>query len=205
MPPGLRKLALTAHVTSSVGWLGAAAAYVAIAVAGTAHGGPSAAAYAAMDQVGRLAIVPLCLAALATGLVQALGTEWGLVRHWWIVAKLALTAVATVVLLVHMPTVTRMAQSAVETSPADSGPVGAQFVVHAVGGVVVLLATTALSIYKPWGRTPYGRGKATSEAAATATASATSWPWRRIALLAPCVVVLVFLVLHLAAGGMHHH
>ena len=36
MTPGLRKFALTAHVTSSVGWLGAVAAFLALAVAGLA-------------------------------------------------------------------------------------------------------------------------------------------------------------------------
>jgi hypothetical protein len=34
MTPRLRKFALTAHVTSSVGWLGAVAAFLALAVAG---------------------------------------------------------------------------------------------------------------------------------------------------------------------------
>ena len=34
MAPSLRKLALTAHVTSSVGWLGAAAAFLAVAIVG---------------------------------------------------------------------------------------------------------------------------------------------------------------------------
>ena len=38
MTPRLRKFALTAHVTSSVGWLGAVAVSLAIAVAGlTSH------------------------------------------------------------------------------------------------------------------------------------------------------------------------
>jgi hypothetical protein len=48
-----------------------------------------------------IVIVPLSLAALLTGVVQSLGTPWGLFRHRWIVAKLALTVVATVLLLVH--------------------------------------------------------------------------------------------------------
>jgi len=40
MTPGLRKFALTAHVTSSVGWLGAVAGFLALAVAGlTNHDG----------------------------------------------------------------------------------------------------------------------------------------------------------------------
>ncbi len=34
MTPGLRKFARTAHVTSSVGWLGAVAGFLALAAAG---------------------------------------------------------------------------------------------------------------------------------------------------------------------------
>jgi hypothetical protein len=36
MSPGLRKLALLAHVTCSVGWLGAVAGFLALAIAGLA-------------------------------------------------------------------------------------------------------------------------------------------------------------------------
>jgi hypothetical protein len=38
MTPSLRKFILTAHVTLSVGWIGAVAAFLALAIAGlTAH------------------------------------------------------------------------------------------------------------------------------------------------------------------------
>ena len=38
MSPGYRKVALTAHVTASVGWLGAVAGFLALAIAGlTSH------------------------------------------------------------------------------------------------------------------------------------------------------------------------
>jgi hypothetical protein len=83
MRPPLRKLALTAHVTVSVGWLGAAAAFLALAIAALASGGVETVrgAYVAMEVVGWYVIVPLCLAALVTGLVVSLGTPWGLFRH----------------------------------------------------------------------------------------------------------------------------
>jgi hypothetical protein len=76
MTPGLRKLGLTAHVVSSVGWLGAVAAFLALSVVGlTRRDGPSVcAAYLAMDRVTWLVIVPLCVASLFTGIVQSLGT-----------------------------------------------------------------------------------------------------------------------------------
>lgn len=156
MTSRLRKLVLTAHVTVSVGWLGAAAAYLALAVVGltTQDSEMASAAYRAMEVIGFAIIVPCSVAALLSGLVQSLGTEWGLFRYSWIVTKLSLTVVATAVLLMHVPAVTRMARIAVTASlsSGDFADLRMQLVVHAVGGMLVLLTTTALSVYKPWGR-----------------------------------------------------
>jgi hypothetical protein len=49
------------------------------------------AAYLAMHLTTWFVIVPLCLAALLTGIVQSLGTTWGLFRHYWVVTKILLT------------------------------------------------------------------------------------------------------------------
>src|SRR5215213_1405382 len=103
MAPRLRKFALTAHVTASVGWLGAVAAFLALAVAGLTSQDAQLVrgAYLAMPVMTWYAIVPLCLAALLSGLVSSLGTEWGLFRYYWIVIKLAITVLSTVVFLIH--------------------------------------------------------------------------------------------------------
>ena len=155
----LRKFALTAHVTFSVGWLGAVVAYLVLAIAGqNSHDAQLVrAAYLAMDVIGWMVIVPCSLAALLTGLVQSLGTEWGLFRHYWIVVKFVLTTGAITILLLHMPAVSRMSGTAAQTtlSSGDFGALWIQLVVHATGGLLVLLATTTLSVYKPWGRTGY--------------------------------------------------
>lgn len=160
MTPGLRKLALTAHVTFSVGWLGAVVAYLALAISGLTGQDASMvrAVYLAMELIGWFVIVPCSIAALLTGLVQSLGTEWGLFRHYWILVKFLLTIGGATILLLHMPAVSRMAGIAAATtwSGADSGVLQTQLVVHAAGGLVVLLAVTVLSVYKPWGRTLYG-------------------------------------------------
>jgi hypothetical protein len=146
MTPGLRKFALTAHVTCSVGWLGAVVAYLAVAIACLVSQDAQVvrSGYTTMELTGWFVIVPLSLAALLTGLVQSLGTEWGLFRYYWILVKFVLTVGAVTILLLHMPAVSR--KSGVQAE-----------VVHAGGGLLVLLATTTLSVYKPWGRTRYGR------------------------------------------------
>lgn len=160
--PVLRKATLTLHIAVSVGWMGAAAAYLVVAATALASNDPARmrAAYSTLELLGWSVIVPLCFAALVSGLVQSLGTPWGLFRHYWVVAKLVLTAAATGVLLAHMPAVSHAASLAAEglSAPATRhGSVPASLVVHAAGGLAVLLAITTVSVFKPWGLTPWGR------------------------------------------------
>jgi hypothetical protein len=163
MTPRLRKFALTSHITSSVGWLGAVAGFLALAVAGLT--GQDAqmvrAAYLAMGLTGWFVIVPLSLASLLTGLVQSLGTEWGLFRHYWVLVKLLITILATIVLLVHMRPISHLAGVAAETtlSSADLRGLRIQLVANAGAALLVLLVATILAVYKPRGMTPYGRRK----------------------------------------------
>jgi hypothetical protein len=162
MPPGLRKLALTVHLTSSLGWIGAVVAYLALGVAATNGDEPTArAAWIAMEVAGWSAIVPLALVSLLTGLVMALGTPWGLFRHYWVVISLGLTVFAVAVLLAHMPTVSALAELARGPGPAGRG--GDLF--HAGAGLLVLLSVAVLNVYKPRGLTPYGWRKQQEERA----------------------------------------
>src|SRR5690349_4787836 len=92
MKPSFRKLLLTAHVTTSVATIGAVTGFLALAVVGLRGGEQKAAAraYQAMEVIAWTAILPLIISSLLTGLVQSLGSEWGLFRHYWIVVKLAI-------------------------------------------------------------------------------------------------------------------
>jgi hypothetical protein len=151
MAPGLRKFALTAHVTCSVGLLGAIAAFLALAVAGLINQDFQIvrAAYLAMEMIARFVIVPLAFAALLTGLIESLGTPWGLFQHYWVLIKLVLTGLATGVLLVKMELIGYAARLAAETtsSRADLRTAGMQLVVHAAGGLLILLVPMVLSGY----------------------------------------------------------
>jgi hypothetical protein len=160
MAPGLRRIALTAHVTASIGWLGAVAGFLVLAIAGwTSQDAQMVrASYLAMDLTGWFVIVPLSFASVATGLVSALGTEWGLFRHYWILIKLLVTVAATILLMVHMQTIGYMANAAAATalSRADLRGPRTQLVADAGGAIVVLLVATSLSVFKPRGTTRYG-------------------------------------------------
>jgi len=160
MSPGLRKLTLTAHVTTSVGWLGAAIAYLALAVTAlrTSDVAQARASLSVLETVAWFRTLPLCLAASTTGLLQALATEWGLIRHHWIIAKSVLTAIGTAILLGHMPAIDRMSSVAASGGSVDAvghGPT--QLVVHATGGVIMLVALATISVFKPWGKTRFAR------------------------------------------------
>ncbi len=219
MTPFFRKMALIGHIVFSVGWLGAIVPYLALAIAGLTSRDISMAraAYLSMELIGWFVIVPLSLAALLSGLVQSLGTPWGLFRHWWIVAKLVLTAIATGVLLVHMQAVSRMSRIAAEAtwSGADFQALRIQLVVHAAGGLVVLLTITALSVFKPRGMTSYGRSRPSQGEVSRARAQADIVPaavvaigssrWARIVGVHAIIFAVVFLILHLAGGGFGHH
>lgn len=158
--PRLRRFLLTAHVASSVGWLGAVAAFLALAIAGLSSDSAQTVrgAYLAMQVTTWFVIVPLAFASLVTGVVQSLGTHWGLFRHYWVVAKLLLTVIATVVLLFQLENIGSMADIAADSALTDSAHRGARIslLVHAGGGLVVLLLTTILAVHKPPGLTRYG-------------------------------------------------
>ena len=164
MAPGVRKLALTAHVTSSVGWLGAVAGFLALSVTGLLSQDSQMvrAAYLAMEANGWYVLVPLSIASLLTGLVQALGTPWGLFRHYWILFKLVINVVATMILLMYMETLGHLADIAA-AAPRSGAHLGglpsASPVVHAGAALVLLLVATALSVFKPRGMTRYGQRK----------------------------------------------
>jgi len=158
LTPWLRKFVLTAHVVSSVGWLGAIAGFLALAVASltsdeteTVRG-----AYLAMDLMGWFVLVPLALASLLTGLVQSLGTHWGLFRHYWVLFKLLINVVATLLLLMYTQTLAALADTARES---DHLLRSASPTLHAGAAVVLLLVATTLAVYKPRGLTPYGQRK----------------------------------------------
>ena len=160
MSPVLRKVALIAHVTFSVGWLGSVAAFLALAIAGLTGEDPQTvrAAYLAMEVIGWFVIVPLSFASLLSGLVQSLGTAWGLFRHWWVVIKLVMTVLATAVLLVHMQPVGHLADAVAAATLAGGELRGlrVQLLADAGAAIVVLLIATTLSIVKPRGLTRYG-------------------------------------------------
>lgn len=162
MRPGLRRLALVVHVTSSVGWTGVVVAYLALSVGALASddAGFTRAAYLVMDWAAWTVLVPFATASLVTGLIQSLGTHWGLFQHYWVVFKLTLTLLATGVLLLYTTTLEAYGDAAAQPDPTPGqvALLGSPSVVlHSVAALLVLLTATVLAVYKPRALTPRGR------------------------------------------------
>lgn len=155
MSPRLRRTVLVTHVATSVGWLGALVGYLALDIAATTSTDVVAvrSAHVAMDLLVRYVIVPLALASVTIGIINALGTPWGLFRHYWVLVKLVLTLAATGVLLIEAGSVGSLADLA-RSSP-DPRALGGTLV-HSVGGLIILTTTLILSVFKPRGLTRYG-------------------------------------------------
>jgi len=159
--PWVRKFALTAHIVSSVGWLGPVACTLALSVVGltSQNGEVVRGVYLTLEQTGWTVLIPLGMASLLTGLIQALGTKWGLFRHHWVLVKLVLNLLAVAILLMYMQTLGSLADMALRTPLAGGDLDGLRSpspVLHGVGAVVLLLVAAVLSVYKPRGMTGYG-------------------------------------------------
>ena len=166
MAPALRKAALAAHLTVSVGWVGAVAGYLALDVTVATSHDPQLvrSAWIAMGLIASWAIVPLALTALLTGLVMALGTKWGLFRHWWVLISFVLTVAATVVLLSETRVIGDGAAIAADPRTSTEQLLAIPSTLpHSVGGLVVLLVIQVLNVHKPHGMTRYGWRKQQQE------------------------------------------
>ncbi len=180
MTPRLRKLALTAHVTCSVGWLGAVASFLVLSIAGLTSQDAEVVrgAYLAMNLIGLFIIVPMSLA---------------LLMHQF-------TAVAEAAKLVS-------GAAGGTLRSAELSRVGIQLVADSGLALLVLLATATLAVYKPWGMTPYGRRKQHDDAGVRADRESTiSTPrWVKIFGIISLVLVLLFAILHLTGRGLGGH
>lgn len=158
MTPRVRKFALTAHVVSSVGWLGAVVAFLALAIAGLTSQDAQLVrgAYLVAEPLTWFVIIPFALGSLLTGLIQSLGTTWGLLRHYWVLFKLLIAIGATVVLLMYTQTVSSFADLAADSSADLRELRAATFVLHSGIALLLLLIATVLAVYKPRGMTRYG-------------------------------------------------
>ena len=213
MTPALRKLTITAHVTFSVGWLGAVVAFLVLSIAGLTSQDAEVVrgAYLSMNLISRFVIIPMCFAALGTGLLQALGTPWGLFRYYWILLKFGLAIFATFALLVHQFGVTEEAAKRVSGAAAetlfrpDLGPLKTELVRAPSLAILLLLVAASVGVYKPWGLTRYGRRKQQERRKVEQQPDNATPFGVKIFYAVIGVLVLVVVMLHLTRHGFGGH
>ncbi|MFF0794350.1 hypothetical protein [Streptomyces spiralis] len=148
LPPRWRKALRAAHVAVSVGLLGSDAAVLVLATAGRMGSDPVS-VYPAAHLIGELLLLPLAVLALATGVALGLLTPWGLLRHWWVVISLAITAGGTVLAtVVLVPGLGAAASAAAARHPVADAT---GLVRDSGAACCVLIATVVLSYLKPFG------------------------------------------------------
>jgi hypothetical protein len=219
MTPALRRFTFTTHVTSSVGWVGAVLAFLALAVIGFTSDDEVKVrgAYLLMAPAAWFVLVPLAHASLLSGIALSLGTSWGLFRHYWVVLKLGITVFATMILLIYMGTFRQMAGVAADPVVDLDAVRNASPIVHAVLALVLLLAAIVLGIYKPFGMTAYGLRRQNEPGRATSSASANAgtvppfeavtpvWIYVAGAVALALALALLIIIMHLTGASPAHH
>jgi len=161
------KLFLTAHIIVSVGWLGIVFAKLVLGLRAMTSEAPdvSDALYVSMEVVN-VAFLPAAIATIVTGVLLSLGTKWGLLHYYWVVTKLALTVG---VIVTGIALVDRLVRQSISASGgqavADATILGIAsapilLISLSVAHVLMLGVATVVSVYKPWGKTRFGRRKA---------------------------------------------
>jgi len=201
MKPALRKFMLTSHITFAVGWFGAVAAFLALAVAGlfSEDANIIRSSYVSMELIGWLVIVPFFLVTLFPGIFHSATTPCGFFNDYWVAVMLILTVISTLVLFLHMKPISYLGEMALKQtfSASELRGLRIQLIADAGAALLVLLATTAISVYKPWGLTSFGQQKLQI----TAKRSKRKQPrifYILISLVG--ILILLFLLAHLFRG-----
>jgi hypothetical protein len=219
MTPGLRRFTFTTHITSSVGWVGAVLAFLALAVIGFTSDDEVKVrgVYLLMAPAAWFVLVPLAHVSLLSGIALSLGTTWGLFRHYWVVVKLGITAFATVILLIYMGTFRQMAGVAADPVVDLAIVRNASPMVHATFALILLVTATVLGVYKPFGMTAYGQRRLEEQlrpvsalmpaSAGTArTIDTGSTPaWIYVVGAVALALAMLVVILHLSGASPTHH
>jgi hypothetical protein len=143
-----RTLLVWLHVVTSVGWLSQAVALLALLLYGMKTSDLDAFRMARVLDHQVLAIMANTSA--FTGMMLSATTPWGYFRHWWVLAKFAITVSQ---LYVGIFILSDNLQAAAEGRVTAWMPVGTALMIGAIA------FQTWLSVAKPWGRTPWADPK----------------------------------------------
>ena len=212
MTPRNRKIVLTAHLVVALGWYGAVAGFLVLGIVGLTSHDPEVIRgnYVAMDEISRFIIIPLSFATLATGLIQALGSQWGLFKHYWVLIKFSLVVFAVFALLMHQFGPITEAARSVKGATADAllAPALQSLKIELVRApalaMALLLTAATLGVFKPWGLTPYGKRLQQEKLKTPQRPEEKMALGLKVFFATICILVVVVVALHLTGHGFHH-
>jgi hypothetical protein len=143
---------MVVHIVASIALLGEVWALVVLNLCAslTDDLGLAHAAYRLMTPLVAAGGIPLSLIALLSGIMLALSSTWGLVRHYWVFAKLLLL-IATMLVGMLLFDPAELATATQGTSQPAAARQWGQ-VAALVTQLVMLITAAALSVFKPRGR-----------------------------------------------------
>lgn len=156
-----RRVWLTLHVGVGVGWLGVSLTMLALSIAGMAADDQEVrhTSYVFMDTFNLTLAIPSVLLTIITGAVVSFGTPWGLIRHRWVLAKLVI-ALGLPVLATFEGSWIEILAERTEDPAAEPGGTGVLLIGAMALFLTLLWIAVVLSVFKPGGRTRWGRREA---------------------------------------------
>jgi hypothetical protein len=159
LSPRSRKFFLWLHVGFSVSWLGLTMAMLVLSLIGQladdralSHG-----AYRIMHIFDLVIVIPMVFLSIITGLVVSLGTKWGLIRNKWVFTKFLLSLINPAFAGFQHHWISELIDRTARDTPAEPARLGLVLTLCMVVYGLILWTTTALSIWKPWGKTRWGQ------------------------------------------------
>jgi hypothetical protein len=150
--PKPRKALVAAHVVAAAMWVGIAVTFVAMAVvAVSSQDVTTGTATYELMAVFDVTLLPWAnFATVLTGLALSLGTKWGLLSYYWVMAKIVISVGILVAAFTFL-------HDALERAASEAGVSGGEQVVLRGFGFasLALVAAVLLSLYKPGGRTRF--------------------------------------------------
>ncbi|WP_156448514.1 hypothetical protein [Mycobacterium sp. NAZ190054] len=168
--PRPRKALVAAHAVAAAAWVGIGVTLVAMAVVAMATDDVSA-AHAIYEMMATFDVTLLPWANFATvltGLALSFATKWGLIRHYWVIAK---AVVAVGILVMAFGFLHDELEGVVDQTAALAATGGTAAQPWGGAGVVLwgfvcaglgLVAAMLLSLYKPGGRTRFATARPAS-------------------------------------------
>jgi len=159
----LRRTTLLLHVLCGVGWMGLDLGLMVLVVSGatTGDGAVAAAAYTTAHLVIPVVVPALATGMLLTGIVLGLGTRYGLAQWTWVLTKLGIGVLLTLLVFTSLlPGVLAIPEGLSGSADQVRAAVGdtvRDLVFPPFVSFTLLAVALVLSIWKPWGRTPWAR------------------------------------------------